>query len=176
MVMRADILEKALLHAFSLASLESTSYDRSRHHVVTLSAAGTLFTQSRAVSFTKLESIFFVCGHYEGIDQRFIDHYSDSEISIGEYVLTGGELPAAVIADSVVRLLPNALGDSSSSEQESFSLKDERGVLLEYPHYTRPAVFNGVPVPDVLLSGNHKAITDWRFAQSREITDKRRSS
>ncbi len=112
---------------------------------------------------------FIVCGHYEGIDQRFIDKYVTEEISIGDYVLTGGELPAMVLMDSVARLLPGVLGKKDSYEDES-----HMGGLLEYPQYTRPAEFEGANVPDVLLSGHHANIDKWRLEQSIEVTLERR--
>ncbi len=111
------------------------------------------------------ERLLIICGHYKGVDQRAIDSFVDEEISIGDYVLTGGELPAAVIVDSVVRLLPGVLGDIGSAEGDSFT----RG-LLDHPHYTQPAVWEGTQVPDVLTSGHHKKIDEWRHDKSIERT------
>ncbi|NLN83663.1 MAG: tRNA (guanosine(37)-N1)-methyltransferase TrmD [Firmicutes bacterium] len=113
----------------------------------------------------KKNHILLICGHYEGLDQRIIDSFVDAEISIGDYVLTGGEIPAMVLIDGLIRLLPDALGDSESSQKDSFM-----DGLLEHPHYTRPAEFKGVKVPDVLLSGNHKEIEKWRQKESLRLT------
>lgn len=167
MVMRADILEKALLHSFKMAEISPEFYDRSKHLVVVMSAAGELYTQKRAQEFTTVETIFLICGHYEGIDERFIEMYCDVQLSIGAYVLTGGEVPALAVADSVIRLLPGALGDARSFEEESYSLMHDEELLVEYPHYTRPSVFNDVSVPEILMSGNHAAIAAWRLEQAR---------
>ncbi|MBI4836331.1 MAG: tRNA (guanosine(37)-N1)-methyltransferase TrmD [Candidatus Abawacabacteria bacterium] len=128
--------------------------------VLYLSAQGKRFTQSKAEKLSKLSDIVLICGHYEGIDQRIIDLYVDEEISIGDYVLTGGELPALVLIDAVSRLLPGVLGSDESSAEESFSKKLKR--KKEYPHYTRPETFEGLPVPPVLLSGHHAKIAQWR--------------
>ena len=128
--------------------------------VVYLSAQGKRFTQAKAEKLAKLDSMILICGHYEGIDQRVIDLYVDEEISIGDYVLTGGELPALVLVDAVSRLQPGVLGSDESSAEESFSKKLKR--KKEYPHYTRPEVFEGLKVPDVLLSGHHAKIKEWR--------------
>ena len=110
-----------------------------------------------------------LCGHYEGLDQRIIDYYIDQEISIGDYVLTGGELAAQVVIDCIARLLPGVLGNDQSAKFESFENN-----LLEYPHYTRPRVFMGHSVPEVLLSGNHQEIQKWREMQSKLLTKKLR--
>jgi tRNA (guanine-N1)-methyltransferase len=120
---------------------------------------------------TDYDQLVFLCGHYEGFDER-IRPLADEEVSIGEFVLTGGELPAAVIVNGVVRLLPGVLGAAASLHEESFTLSDPvtGKKLLEYPHFTRPQVWEGQAVPDVLLSGNHAAITTWRLAQARART------
>lgn len=157
MVMKADILEKALFHAFSLANI-SPDYDKKTSAVLITSASGQPYSQKIAREITSLENIFIVCGHYEGIDYRFIEQYADFQISIGPYVLTGGELPSLVILDSVTRLIPGVLGNAESLIDESFNTEFD----LEYPHYTRPAVFNGVPVPEVLTSGDHAKIAQWK--------------
>ena len=130
-----------------------------------LSPRGKVLTQDTARELSREEGLILLCGHYEGVDQRAIDLFIDEEISIGDYVLTGGELPAMVLIDCVARLIPGVLGSELSSVDESFS-----GNLLEYPQYTRPAVFEGVPVPDVLLSGHHANIEAWRHEQAMEIT------
>ena len=132
------------------------------------SPKGEVFTQQKAVELAAKEHIVILCGHYEGVDQRVLDLYFDGEISIGDYVLTGGELPAMVICDCVARYVDGVLA-AGSLVDESFS-----DGLLEYPQYTRPAVFEGVAVPDVLLSGNHAEIDKWRREQSEKITAARR--
>lgn len=132
------------------------------------SPKGQTLTQQKVVSLASCGDIVILCGHYEGVDQRVLDECFDEEISIGDYVLTGGELPAMVICDSVARYVDGVLA-AGSLVDESFS-----DGLLEYPQYTRPAVFNGVGVPEVLLSGNHAEIDKWRREQSEELTKKRR--
>lgn len=129
--------------------------------VIYMTPQGKPWNQQMAEEFSKEENLVFLCGHYEGIDQRVIDQIVTDEVSLGDYVLTGGELPALVISDSIIRLIPGVLGKQESFEDESFS----EG-LLEYPHYTRPSVFNDVEVPAVLLSGNHKKIADFRREQA----------
>ncbi|MDO4289202.1 MAG: tRNA (guanosine(37)-N1)-methyltransferase TrmD [Eubacterium sp.] len=129
--------------------------------VIYLTPGGKPFEQADGAAFAKAEGLIFICGHYEGIDQRVIDAYVTHEVSTGDYVLTGGELPALTMADCIARNLPGFLGNAESLSEESF----ERG-LLEYPQYTRPPVFEEMSVPEVLLSGNHKAIEDWRRAQA----------
>lgn len=134
-----------------------------------LSPKGKVFNQGLAAELAKEEELIFLCGHYEGVDQRVIDELITDEISIGDYVLTGGELPAMVIIDSLARLIPGVLSQEESYEEESFYAG-----LLEYPHYTRPHSFRGLEVPEVLLSGNHKNIDQWRREKSFEITLERR--
>jgi len=128
--------------------------------VIYLSPRGKKFTQRTAERLAKYEDIVLICGRYEGIDQRVIDALVDEEISIGDYVLTGGELPAMVVMDGVIRLQPGVLGKEGSHEQDSFS--KAFGGKKEYPHYTKPAEFRGMKVPEVLLSGNHAEIEKWR--------------
>lgn len=130
--------------------------------VIYLSAQGKTFTQAKAERMATQESFILLCGHYEGIDERVREHLIDEEISIGNYVLTGGELPAMVLIDSMVRLIPGVLGKEGSHQQDSFSKAFKR--KREHPHYTRPADFRGMKVPDVLLSGHHKEIEKWRRA------------
>jgi len=137
--------------------------------VVLLSPAGRTFNQAIAVKLAQVEHLLLVSGHYEGFDERVRERLADDELSIGDYVLTNGALPAMVIIDAVTRLLPGALGDETSAHEESFS----HG-LLEYPQYTRPAEFRGMKVPDVLLSGNHAEIAKWRAEQARRRTQERR--
>jgi tRNA (guanine37-N1)-methyltransferase len=137
--------------------------------VVLLSPAGRLFRQSVARELAASASLLFICGAYEGVDERICQEWVDDELSIGDYVLTNGTLAAMVVIDAITRLLPGALGDDRSAVDESFS----RG-LLEYPHYTRPADFRGMKVPPVLLSGNHAAIEKWRREQALARTAERR--
>jgi tRNA (guanine37-N1)-methyltransferase len=134
-------------------------------HVVLMTPQGEVFRQRIAADLARREHLIFVCGHYEGVDERVREHAVDQELSVGDYVLSGGELPAMVVVDAVVRLLPGALGSPESATDESHSAG-----LLEYPQYTRPAEFRGWRVPDVLLSGNHALIETWRREQSRERT------
>jgi len=137
--------------------------------VVLLSPAGRKFDQVIARELAQVEHLLLVTGHYEGFDERVRHALADDELSIGDYVLTNGALPAMVVIDTVTRLLPGALGDDTSAHEESFT----RG-LLEYPQYTRPAEFRGMKVPDVLVSGNHAEIAKWREAQSQSRTRERR--
>ena len=137
--------------------------------VVYLTPKGQVYKQEIAQDLSLGEDIILLCGHYEGIDQRIIDLIVTDEVSIGDYVLTGGELPALIMIDSIARLIPGVLSHSESFEEESF--KDD---LLEYPHYTRPREFMGLSVPDVLLSGNHQKIEKWRLEESKKITKLRR--
>lgn len=136
---------------------------------VVLTPSGRKLDQKLAQDLAGAKELALLCGHYEGIDQRVVEHFATDEVSIGDYVLTGGELPAMVVIDAVTRLLPGVLGCEGSKEFESFS-----GNLLEYPQYTRPAVYRGLPVPPVLLSGNHKEIEQWRREQATKLTLKRR--
>ncbi len=136
-------------------------------HIVLTCAGGVPFTQARAKQLAKKKNIILICGHYEGVDERVREALVDESLSIGDYVLTGGELPAMVMIDAVTRLLPGVLGKAESLQSESF----EDG-LLEYPQYTRPAVFKRKKVPEVLLSGNHKEIEVWRSEQALKRTQK----
>ena len=163
-----------------------------RTAVVLLSAAGKLFRQERVRQFAKLERIVLLCGRYEGVDERVAEHLATDEISIGDFVLSGGELPAAAIVDAVTRLIPGALGNEDSAVAESFSEAEEdvaraqqtapaaeafratsRGVL-DYPHFTRPQSFRGWDVPEVLVSGNHEEIRRWRRRKALEKTQQNR--
>ena len=129
--------------------------------VIYLSPGGATLTAAKARALAQENHLAFVCGHYEGVDQRVLDACVDEEISIGDYVLTGGELPALVVVDAVIRFIPGVLGNATSHSDESF----EQGTL-EYPQYTRPAVFRGLAVPEILLSGHHAQIESWRREQS----------
>jgi tRNA (guanine37-N1)-methyltransferase len=143
------------------------NYPASR--VILLSPQGRIFDQGIALELSRLDHICLVCGRYEGVDERIRNHYVDDEISIGDYVLTGGELAALVMVDAVARLLPGVLGSNESLTEESFITG-----LLEYPHYTRPEIFGDHRVPDILLSGNHGAIRRWRRQQALVRTWQRR--
>lgn len=129
-------------------------------HRIYLSPRGKRLTQTRVEQLAKKSWLLLLCGHYEGVDQRVMDGWIDEEISIGDYVLTGGELPAMVLIDAVARQLPGVLGKDESAHEESFSKSLDR--KREYPHYTKPEEFRGMRVPDVLLSGHHKKIEEWR--------------
>lgn len=160
--------------------------------VVLMSAAGRLFNQEIARRYAGLERIVFICGRYEGVDERVAEHLATEEISIGDFVLSGGELPAMVVLDAVTRLLPGALGNEVSFEEESFAVplscaelraevparndagKKTPGLLLEFPQYTRPADFRGWHVPEVLISGNHAEVARWRRAAAIEKTRRNR--
>jgi tRNA (guanine37-N1)-methyltransferase len=138
--------------------------------VVLLSAQGGLFGQKAAEELARRDELLLICGRYEGVDERVVEHLADEEISIGDYVLSGGELGAAIVVDAVARLLPGVLGNEDSSRNESFSEENEG--LLDCPQYTRPAEFRGWKVPDVLLSGNHAEIRQWRREASRAKTER----
>lgn len=138
-------------------------------HVIFLSPQGKVLTQNKVIQLSKKPHLIFLCGHYEGIDQRAIDLVVDEELSIGNYVLTGGELPAMVVADAVVRYLPGVLGSEEATKEESFV-----NSMLEAPQYTRPQVFEGLPVPEVLLNGNHAHIAQWKREQAALATARKR--
>lgn len=159
MVMRVEPIDKAL------EMLRGMSDEvRERTRTVLLSAKGKPYTQAKASEYSCLDHLILICGHYEGVDERVVEHLIDEEIRIGDFVLTGGELPAMVIADSVIRLVPGVLGDEMSTADESHNLPG----YLEYPHYTRPENYKGWKVPEVLLSGNHAEIVKWRKEQSKK--------
>ena len=162
MLLKSEPLMKAIEDATS-------KVDRTESKIIYLSPKGQPFTQETAETLASEKNIIFICGRYEGIDQRIIDHYVDDEISIGDYVLSGGELPALVVFDAIVRNIEGVLGDDASLEQESFS-----GGLLEYPQYTRPEKMKLGDVPKELLTGNHAAIEQWRKKQMLGITALRR--
>lgn len=143
--------------------------DKKRPRVIVTTPTGRRFDQQLAEEWATEEHLIFLCGHYEGFDQRIHDELATDEVSIGDFVMTGGELAAMVMIDATVRLIPEVLGDQASHEDDSFSTG-----LLEYPHYTRPADFRGLKVPDVLLSGNHANIEKWRREQSLLRTYRRR--
>lgn len=146
-------------------AVESLGSSQGPDEVIAMTPAGKPFDQKEAEALSRAEHLVFICGHYEGIDQRVLDHLATMELSIGDYVLTGGELPAMVVADAVIRLLPGVLGNQESLAMESFA-----GGILEHPQYTRPADYRGLKVPDVLLSGNHQEIKEWRREQALKKT------
>jgi tRNA (guanine37-N1)-methyltransferase len=151
--------------------------------IVLMSAAGKLFRQETARRYAKLSRVIFICGRYEGVDERVAEHLATEEVSVGDFVLSGGELPAVMILDAVTRLLPGALGNEDSSVNESFSemsvaeagpAADGVKALLDFPHYTRPAEFRGWSVPEVLIGGNHAEVAKWRRAAALEKTKRNR--
>jgi len=137
--------------------------------VILMTPQGRKFEQACAVGLSKARHLIFICGHYEGVDERVRTHLATDEISIGDYVLTNGVLPAAVVIDAVVRLVPGVLGNDDTIREESFT-----DGMLEYPHYTRPRIFRGLDVPEVLLSGDHKEIAQWRREQAERRTKEKR--
>lgn len=149
------------------SAIEAADPEHKAHRIY-LSPKGATFTQGKAFELLNYEHLVLLCGHYEGIDQRIIELYIDEEISIGDYVLTGGELPAMVVCDCVARYVEGVISEGSLVD-ESFASGG-----LEYPQYTRPAVYKGLPVPEVLLNGDHKKVDEWRRAQSEKLTRERR--
>jgi tRNA (guanine37-N1)-methyltransferase len=165
----------------SFCSADALVRDKSRATVVLLSASGQPFTQSVAAELSQLDRVTIICGRYEGVDERVAEHIADREISVGDFVLSGGELAAAMIVDVVTRLIPGALGNEASSKQESFTHGEYvveglpnstcgSGGLLDYPHYTRPAEFRGMQVPELLVNGNHEEIKRWRRREALKKT------
>lgn len=207
MVLKPDPLfeaVEALLGRGSGSAEEPASPDP-KTAIVLMSAAGKLFQQKTARRYAQLERLVLLCGRYEGVDERVADHLATEEVSIGDYVLSGGELPAAIIIDAVTRLIPGALGNEASSLNESFSdlgdaqttrdhipgligataqgttssvawsgSKNGNELILDFPHYTRPADFRGWKVPEVLISGNHAEVANWRRAAAIEKTQRNR--
>jgi len=180
MVLKPEPLFECL-ESLQLPTREERLTGAPKQSVIVLSAQGQRLTQKLATELAALERIVLICGRYEGVDERVIDFLADREISIGDYVLSGGELGAAVIVEAVTRLLPGALGNEASSRQESFTAHAPAetagadstcgsGGLLDYPHYTRPAEFRGMAVPEVLVNGNHLEIRRWRREQALKKT------
>jgi tRNA (guanine37-N1)-methyltransferase len=157
MVMRVDVVDAALEAAYGP--------NRGGARKIALAPSGRLFDERLAAELAAEPHVALLCGRYEGFDERVVEHLADESISIGRYVLAGGELPAMVISDSVLRKLPGALGDAESAVEESYSAALEGAP--EYPHYTRPASYRGWGVPDVLVSGNHAKVREWRLEQAR---------
>jgi tRNA (guanine37-N1)-methyltransferase len=185
MVLKVEPLADAI-DSLSIKPLANRSQEsHQRESVILLSAQGRPFTQSIARELASLDRILLICGRYEGVDERINQLYCDRELSIGDYVLSGGELAAAVVLDAVARLVPGVLGNEASSEFESFGVGDSAiatdndgvprsqhgsGGLLDYPHYTRPAEFRGLQVPEVLMGGDHSAVRKWRREQQLRKT------
>jgi tRNA (guanine37-N1)-methyltransferase len=157
MVMRVDVVDAALEAAYGS--------DRGRVRRIALAPAGRLFDEALAAELAEESHLALLCGRYEGFDERVVEHLADETVSIGRYVLAGGELPAMVIGDAVLRKLPGALGDAESAVEESYSAALEGAP--EYPHYTRPAEYRGWQVPEILLSGDHARVREWRREQAR---------
>lgn len=164
MVLRADVVAAALDEAAI-----GTPQDRDRWPVIYLSPRGKPFDQATARRLSEADGITLLCGRFEGVDQRVLDHYEVEEISLGDFVLTGGEIAAQALIDATVRLIPRVLGNQASTEEESFS-----DGLLEHPHYTRPTLWEGRAIPEVLLSGHHANIADWRRDEAERLTKERR--
>jgi tRNA (guanine37-N1)-methyltransferase len=185
MVLKPEPLFECL-QSLGLASREERVNERAagraKQSVILLSAQGQRFTQKVATELAALDRMVLICGRYEGVDERVADFLADRELSIGDYVLSGGEMAAAVVIEAITRLLPGALGNEASARQESFTAQGDvkkvegadstcgSGGLLDYPHYTRPAEFGGMNVPEVLLSGNHEEIRRWRHQRALEKT------
>src|SRR5712692_7727339 len=186
-----EAVESLLEHGVGDASKPGAAHPKTA--IVLMSAAGKLFRQETARRYAQLERIIFICGRYEGVDERVAEHLATEEISIGDLVLSGGELPAMMIVDAVTRLLPGALGNEASSQNESFSgaVHQESGMLhpadsashqspvtshalLDFPHYTRPAEYRGWAVPEILIGGNHSEVAKWRRAAAIEKTRRNR--
>ncbi len=180
MVLKPEPLFECL-ESLALAAREDRAARRVRQSVVLLSAQGARLNQALAAELAALDRLVLICGRYEGVDERVADFIADREVSIGDYVLSGGEIAAAVIIEAVTRLLPGALGNEASARQESFTAHEVvaasgpdstcgSGGLLDYPHYTRPADFRGMKVPEVLISGNHDEIRRWRRERALKKT------
>lgn len=196
MVLKPEPLFDAVESLIGPVKDVQTSKPEVRTAVVLLSASGKLFRQEIARRFSQLERVILICGRYEGVDERVAEHLATDEISIGDFVLSGGELPAAMVLDAVTRLIPGALGNEDSAENESFSAGSARANnaadrisgprntvyesqgahrgILDYPHYTRPQNFRGWEVPDILMSGNHEQIRQWRHRKAHEKTHRNR--
>jgi tRNA (guanine37-N1)-methyltransferase len=184
MVLKPEPLFESL-QSLDVASRKDRIAGRAKQSVILLSAQGQRFNQAAATEIAALDRIVLICGRYEGVDERVADFLADREISIGDYVLSGGEIAAAVIVEAITRLLPGALGNAASAQQESFTAGADAesiganstcssGGLLDYPHYTRPADFSGMTVPEILISGNHEEIRRWRRKKALEKTVRNR--
>jgi tRNA (guanine37-N1)-methyltransferase len=185
MVLKPEPLFECI-ESLHLASRQDRVSGRVKQSVILLSAQGERFSQTIAAELAQLERLVLICGRYEGVDERVADFLADRELSIGDYILSGGEIAAAVVLEALTRLLPGAVGNQASTRQESFTAPVEEigvgaenggpdstcgsGGLLDYPHYTRPADFRGMPVPEVLVNGNHQQIRHWRREQALKKT------
>jgi tRNA (guanine37-N1)-methyltransferase len=185
MVLKPEPISEALASLGIEPKARRPQTEAAATRVLLLSAQGCPFTQAMAREFAKFERLVLLCGRYEGVDERISELYCDAEVSIGDYVLSGGELPAAVVTDTIIRLIPGVLGNEASSEFESFGAEDTTigtdqpgvprsqhgaGGLLDYPHYTRPAEFMGLMAPQVLMNGDHSQIRQWRRQQQLRKT------
>ena len=164
MILRADVVAAALDHCQRGAAKSASGWP-----VVCLSPRGAPFTQATALGWSRMRGVTLLCGRYEGVDERVIEHYAIKEVSLGDFVLSGGEIAAQALIEATVRLIPRVLGNQASTIAESFS-----GGLLEHPQYTRPRVWRGRAAPDLLFSGHHSRIRDWRVRKSEEVTRSRR--
>lgn len=165
MVMKAEVVDRAITEARSQKPEARRIY---------LSPRGTPLTQSLVEELAREPGLILLCGRYEGVDQRVLDHHKIEEISVGDYVLAGGEVAAMVLLEAALRLIPGVLGEAASAEEESFATHGNYAGLLEYPHYTKPPLWKGMEVPPVLLGGHHQKIRQWRLEQAEEITRQRR--
>jgi tRNA (guanine37-N1)-methyltransferase len=164
MVLRPDVLGRAIRFAMA-----DTPADRARWPLIYLSPRGRRFDQRMAERFSRSDGITLICGRFEGMDERVIEHFGVEEVSLGDFVMTGGEIAAQALIDATVRLIPRVLGNQASTEEESFSAG-----LLEHPQYTKPAVWEGRAIPEILLSGHHAKIADWRRDMAERLTKERR--
>jgi tRNA (guanine37-N1)-methyltransferase len=183
MVLKPEPLFEAVenLLGYSVGTAENKTEPKPGTALLLMSAAGHLFTQETARRYATLERMIVICGRYEGVDERVAAYLATEEVCVGNYVLSGGELPAAIVLDAVTRLLPGAVGNEASTQNESFSGGENLGSyyssppgLLDYPHYTRPADYRGWKVPEVLISGNHAVVERWRRQQALEKTERNR--
>jgi tRNA (guanine37-N1)-methyltransferase len=185
MVLKPGPLFEAVEHLLghSVGDAQHKTGPQAGTAILLMSAAGKPFTQETARRYATLDRLILICGRYEGVDERVAEHLATEEVCVGDYVLSGGELPAAIVVDAVIRLLPGALGNEASTQNESFSealgrsgnSSRDPGLLLDFPHYTRPAEFRGWRVPDVLIGGNHAEVAKWRREKAIEKTRRNRS-
>ena len=184
MILKPEPLFEAVesLLGHTVGDSENAVAPEDRTAILLMSAAGRLFTQDTAERSAALERLIVICGRYEGVDERVAEHLATEEVCIGDYVLSGGELPAAIVLDAVTRLLPGAVGNEASTQNESFQpyehtvrkIAEGPGALLDFPHYTRPAEFRGWKVPEVLIGGNHAEVAKWRRHMAIEKTRRNR--
>ena len=163
-ILKADVLDSAINYI-----IKNSSYERDDWPIIALSPRGKIFNQAEALKFSKCRGITIICGRYEGFDERVLEFHKIPELSLGDFILSGGEIAAQVLIDSVVRLIPNVIGNHKSLEEENF-----KNYLLEYPQYTKPKSWKNISIPEELLSGHHQSIKKWRLNKSVELTKKRR--